>query len=69
MNDIENITLGFTIIANEVLNAKYFSLNDTNWILGKKHQCYWTKSNVKVNPPHGSCATKRRYILGPLTFD
>jgi hypothetical protein len=30
MNDIETITLGFTIIANEISNAKYFSLNDTN---------------------------------------
>ncbi len=69
MNDIETITFGFTIIANEVSNAKYLSLNDTNWILGKKIQCCWTISNVVVKPPHGFCATKRRSSLGPFTFD
>jgi hypothetical protein len=39
MNDIETITFGFTIIPNEVSNEKYFSLNDTNRILGEKIQC------------------------------
>jgi hypothetical protein len=69
MNDIETITLSFTIIANEVSNEKYFSLKMIQIEYLEKNSMLLNKIKCSGKTTSWLLCNKRRSSPDPLTFD
>jgi hypothetical protein len=69
MNDIETITLSFTIIANEVSNEKYFSLKMIQIEYLEKNSMLLNKIKCSGKTTSWLLCKQRRSKPDPLTFD